>query len=95
MLTAIDLAYFDDILTLIQLGHVCLQFYKFFSCSGTKLLSFYRQKSASSSSIPFSDIYKNHRGRKNNILIRLRLVLLMNLKLNNFQQKLYAFKLHS
>ena len=57
MLTAIDLAYFDDILTLtVQLGHVCLQFYKLFSCSGTKLLSFYRQKSASSSSIPFSDI---------------------------------------
>ena len=90
MLTAIDLAYYDDILTLIQLGHVCLQFYKLFSCSRTKLLSFYRQKSASSSSIPFSDIYKNHRGRKKyNILIRLRLVLLMNLMLNNFQQNMH------
>ena len=89
MLTAIDLAYFDDILTLIQLGHVCLQFYKLFSCSRTKL-SFYRQKSASSSSIPFSDISKNHRGRKKyNILIRLRLVLLMNLMLNNFQQNMH------
>ena len=90
MLTAIDLAYFDDILTLIQLGHVCLQFYKLFSCSRTKLLSFYRHKSVSSSSIPFPDIYKNHRGRKKYIiLIRLRLVLLMNLMLNNFQQNMH------
>ena len=91
MLTATDLAYFDDILTLIQLGHVYLQFYKF-SCSRTKLLSFlyFRQKNASSSSIPFSDIYKNQRGRKKyNISIRLRLVLLMNLMLNNFQQNMH------
>ena len=31
MLAAIDLAYFNDILTVLQLGHVYLQFYKLFN----------------------------------------------------------------
>ena len=85
MLIVRDLAHFDDILTLT--ASTCILTVSII-CSRTKLLSSLQRKKV----LPVllylfiaCSIYKNHRGRKEyKFLIRPRLVLLMNLTLNNF-----------